>query len=91
MDIQVLGEVNLTIPAWQMGLFIGLVSLSMLWGRTQLGLIVSYLFVFYWGFILYWPSFASVTESNPLAMTFYICCGLAIAFLALLTFFYQSA
>ena len=51
--LQMLGEVNLVIPAWQMGLFIGLVSLSMLWGRSHFGLIVTYLFVLYWGFILY--------------------------------------
>ena len=84
--LQMLGEVNLVIPAWQMGLFVGLVALSMLLGRTQLGLIVTYLFALYWGFILYWPDFIAAAEGDPTALAIYIFCGLAIAFLAVLAF-----
>ncbi len=89
--LEILGEVDLAIPAWQMGLFIGLVSFSMLFGRTQLGLIVTYLFVLYWGFILYWPEFVAAAEGNPMALTLYIVSGLAIAFLAMLAFFSQPS
>jgi hypothetical protein len=88
--LHMLGEVNLVIPAWQMGLFIGLVSLCMLSGRTQLGLIVTYLFVLYWGFILYGPDFVAATGGDPMALAFYIVCGLAIAFLAIIAFFLSS-
>ena len=89
--LQMLGEVNLVIPAWQMSLFIGLVSFSMLMGRTQFGLIVTYLFVFYWGFILYWSDFVAAAGGDPLTLTLYIVCGLAIAFLAVLAFFIQPS
>ena len=85
--LQPLGEVSLVIPAWQMGLFVGLVAISMLLGRTRFGLIVTYLFVLYWGFILYWPSFIAAAGDNPGALALYFVCGLAIAFLALLAFF----
>jgi hypothetical protein len=94
MDIttlQALGEVGLVIPAWQMVLFVGLISLSMLLGRIQLSLIVTYLFVLYWGFILYWPNFVAAAGGNPTALALYIFFGLTIAFLAVLAFFYQPA
>ena len=84
--IQTLGEVSLAIPAWQMGLFVALVSLFMLLGRTQLGLIVTYLFVLYWGFILYWPDFVAAAEGNVVALAIYVVCGLTIVFFALLAF-----
>ena len=89
--LQMLGEVSLAIPAWQMGLFVALVSLFMLLGRTQLGLIVTYLFVLYWGFILYWPKFVAVAEGDPLALAIYVVCGLTIVFLALLAFAYPPS
>lgn len=89
--LQTLGEVGLVIPAWQMGLFVVLTSLFMLLGRIQLSLIVIYLFVLYWGFILYWPNFVAAAGGNPLALALYIFCGLAIAFLAALAFFYRPS
>ncbi len=85
-----LGEISFIIPAWQLGLFVGLISLFMLQGSLQLSLTVVYLFVLYWGFIFYQSSsFVAATEGNPGALTIYIGCGLAIAFLALLAFFYK--
>ncbi len=89
--IQTLGEVNLVIPAWQMGLFVAFVSLFMLLGRTQLGLIVTYLFVLYWGFILYWPKFVDAAEGDPVALAIYAVCGLVLVFLALLSFVYHPS
>lgn len=86
-----LGKVGLVIPAWQMGLFVALISLFMLLGRTQLGLVVTYLFVLYWGFILYWPYFVVAAGGNPMALALYIVCGLAIAFLAVLAFFHHPS
>lgn len=89
MALQTLGKVSLVIPAWQMGLFVGLVGLFMLQGRIQLGLIATYLFVLYWGFILSWPSFIVAAGGNLSALTLYIVCGLTITFLAVLAFFCQ--
>ena len=89
--LQTLGEVSLVIPAWQVGFFVALVALFTLMGRPQVGLIVTYLFVLYWGFILYWLDFVAAAEGNPLALTLYILCGLAIAFLAVLAFFHDPS
>ena len=89
MDIQTLREISPTIPAWQLGLFVGLISLFMLQGSLQLSLTVAYLFVLYWGFILYASNFVAAAEGNPGTLTLYIGCGLVIAFLALLAFFYE--
>ena len=90
MDIQVLGEVSLSIPAWQMGLFVGLVSLFMLQGHIQSGLSVFYLFVLYWGFVVHRSSFVTAAGDNLWVISFYICCGLTLAFLALVMLFYES-
>ncbi len=89
--LQTLGEVSLGIPAWQMGIFLALVSLFMLQSRIKLGLIVTYLFVLYWGFILHGPSFVATAAGIPWALTLYVVCGMATAFLTLLSFFYQSS
>ena len=45
---------ELTIPAWQMALFIAILIIFILIQRIKLCLIITYLFAFYWGFFLYW-------------------------------------
>ena len=89
--LQKLGEASLTIPVWQIGLFVALISLSLLLGRNHLGIVVTYLFILYWGFILYWPDFIAGAEGIPWALALYIVSGLAIVFLAVLAFFRRPA
>ncbi len=88
--IQDLGDVSLAIPAWQMAAFIAIVSVFLLLRRLQLCLLVNYIFVLYWGFILYSPSFVSAAGGNTIALTVYVLSGLAIAGLAIISFFQQS-
>ncbi len=88
--LHALGEIDLSIPAWQMAFFVGMLSILMLFGRIQLALVVTYLFVLYWGFVLYWPHFISVAGEDLMALALYLFSGLAVAFLALLAFFYPS-
>jgi hypothetical protein len=90
-SLQALGEVNFVIPAWQIGLFVALFSLLLLSGRSYLSIVVTYLFILYWGFILHWPDFVAAAEGSSLALTLYIVSGLVIALLAVLAFFYQPS
>ena len=47
------------LPAWPVMLYVLLVSLFMLMRRTELCLLTTFLFTFYWGFSLHWGTFLS--------------------------------
>ena len=89
--LQKLGEASLAIPFWQVGLFVALISLFLLLDRNHLSIVVTYLFILYWGFILYWPDFAAAAEGIPWALALYIVSGLAIVFLTIIAFFSRPA
>ena len=84
MGIQALGEVDLSIEAWQMGLLAGLMAVLFLIRRPHLGLSVTCLFILYWGFIFHWPSFVSAAGSDTLALGLYVVCCAVIIVLAIL-------
>jgi hypothetical protein len=87
---QTMGEVSLCIPAWQMSFLTALVTVFLILGRPQLNIVITYLFVLYWGFSLYWPKFITAADYTPWAFTLYSVCGLALAFLVMLSFFYPA-
>ena len=89
--VQSLGEVSLAIPAWQMAAFVGIISMFLLLRRLQLCLLVNYVFVLYWGFLLYAPSFIGAAGGDTIALAVYILCGLATLSLAIIAFFQQPA
>jgi hypothetical protein len=43
---------ELTIPAYQMAMLLILTTLSLLFGKIRLALIITYLFTLYWGYVL---------------------------------------
>lgn len=77
---------ELGIPAWQMVLHIGLISLFMLTHRTKFCLITSYLFTLFWIFYFFRAYLVSVASGDFLALTAYILFGFALAGLALYAF-----
>ena len=85
--LQTLGEVSVAIPAWQMALLVGMMSVFTLFGRLKLSILVTYVFVLYWGFLVYAPTFIDAAGTSTLAFITYIVCGLAIIVLAITTFF----
>ena len=84
------GLVGLVIPAWQMGFYVGLISISMLLGRYKLCLMTTYVFTFYWGFYLAGKDFVEASGGSLLPLMVYIICGLSIALLALVAFFQEK-
>jgi hypothetical protein len=84
--LRTLGQVGLMIPAQQMGLFVALISLFMLLGRIQTGLLVTFLFVLYWGYVLSWSNFVAAAGENYTALVIYGACGIAIVVLAMIAF-----
>lgn len=68
-----LPDIVLAVPAWQMALYIVIISLFMLADRLKLCLIITYLFTLYWGFFLYWAeAMASVGRLPGLSLIYLI-------------------
>ena len=78
-DAEILYQIavmNLSIPVWQVAIYVGVTTISMLLGRIKLCLITTYLFTLYWGFFLYWGEVMSSLSSFPYMGTLYIVCGM---------------
>ena len=84
-----LSYLELTIPAWQMALFIATLSVFMLIQRIKLCLIITYLFTFYWGFFLYWGDVMTSLDRFPIAATSYLIFG-ALHIVLTLVVLYRS-
>ncbi len=61
-------SVELVIPAWQMALYVSIVSIFMLAQDFKLTLITTYLFTLYWGFFLYFGDFFDSLSTFPPAL-----------------------
>ena len=81
---------EIRIPVYMIISYISIVSMCLLLGRTQLGLAVSFLFVFYVGY-LYNRSFLIETlRGSPLGLVVYAGLGLSIIVLAIISFLSSS-
>jgi len=85
-----LGAVSLPIPAWQMALYIGLMSLAIVWRKTKCCLLTTYLFVFYWGYYQFSSDLMSAAYRDTAAQTAYIFFGLLLLSFTLISFFYEE-
>lgn len=73
-----IGQVGLVIPAWQMALYMGLISIFTLMQRRKLCLIITYIFTLYWGFYLFGGDLLEAFGGSPQVLSIYIICGLVI-------------
>ncbi|MBI2985893.1 MAG: hypothetical protein HYY45_03915 [Deltaproteobacteria bacterium] len=85
-----LGFINLAIPAWQMAIYIALVSFFMFVHETRGCLVTTYLFGLYWGYYLYGRDFLAAANGYPGVVTAYITFGLLLAGFSLLALFYEK-
>lgn len=89
-SIEELGLVNLTIPAWQLALYIGLVTFFMIMHEIRGCLAATYLFGLYWGFYLFGREFLTAAQGNPVVITAYIVMGVCLAVFSLISLFYEK-
>lgn len=82
-----LADITLAVPAWQMALYIVLISILMLADRLKLCLITTYLFTLYWGFFLYWAEAMANIGRLPTYSTIYLIGGIMHVTLTLVAFF----
>ena len=85
-----LGFINLAIPAWQLALYIALVSLFMFMHETRGCLLTIYLFALYWAYYLYGRDFLAAAGGYPTVVTAYIAFGFLLASFGLIALFYEK-
>ena len=85
-----LGFINLAIPAWQMAIYIALITFFMFVHETRGCLLTTYLFTLYWGYYLYGRDFMAATNGYPAMVTAYIGFGLLLAGFSLIALFYEK-
>jgi len=77
-----LSDKTLSVPLSQVLLFTLLMTICMLFGRHKLGLMVSYSFVFFWGFIFNRNYFIDLLGQTTMGLYLYTLFGLLMAVLA---------
>lgn len=85
-----LGLINLTIPAWQLALYMGLFSLFMIMREVRGCLLTTYLFGIYWGYYLSGGGFVASAVGYPPVLTTYILTGLILGIFTLASLFYEN-
>jgi hypothetical protein len=85
-----LSEKEFAIPLWEVIVFVIVISLCLLFGRNRLGLIISYSFVFYWGFVSNMTHFSEMLSHNSWGMPLYIFSGFLMFIVAITGFFVES-
>ena len=68
-------------------LFMSAITVCFLYGRTKLGLVISYCMVFYWGFVYNLSHFVTLLGEASMGFFVYLFCGFVIALFALISFF----
>ncbi len=84
--VDMLSTVNLGVPLYMVISFVVIISLCLLFSRIQLGLAVSYLFVFYIGYFYNKTLLLKVIEGSIIGTIIYASLGLIIIILAIISF-----
>jgi len=71
-----------TIPIWQMALYVVCITICLFARKDRWGMILSYGFVLYWGYIANYEVFGALWSTAY--ATIYFVCGLFIGVLAIL-------
>ena len=79
-----------SIPLLEVVAFIFFNSFCLLFARYKLGLIVTYCFVFYWGFIFNLNYFIDSLKTFAWGMPIYVLCGVLMLIIAITSFMVQS-
>jgi len=81
-----LADKQFAVPLGQMLLFAFLVSICFFLSRHKMGLLISYAFVFYWGFVFNHNYFIDLLGYATTGFFLYVFCGVITAALILIGF-----
>ena len=85
-----LSQREFSVPLLEMCLFVSFISICLLFGRYRMGLLITYCFVFYWGFIFNIKDFITMLGETTSGMQIYIFAGIAMFFIAIISFFIHA-
>jgi hypothetical protein len=82
------GNVEFSIPAHQVCVYILIIVLCLLFAKYRAGLLISFIFTFYWVFIINKDKIRTFTGgSNEMFMVLYFICGAIVVGLSLWSFY----
>lgn len=81
---------DFAVPIWEVVLLIIINSVCLLFGKHKFGLLVSYFFVFYWGFVLNRGYFTDVLGNITWGLYVYSISGIMMATIIIISFFVKS-
>ena len=84
--LNILSTVDLGVQLYMVISFVAIISICLLLSRIQLGLAVSYLFVFYIGYFYNKTLLLNAIEGSITGTVIYVCLGLIIIILAVISF-----
>jgi len=79
-----LSDKTMSVPMGQALIFMTLICLCMLFGRFRLGLLISYMFVYYWGFVFNRSYFVDILGQSTFGMYAYTISGFLMIGLAVM-------
>jgi len=85
-----LADKAISVPMAQVMLFAVIMCFCLLLGRHKLGLLISYAFVFYWGFVFQRNYFIDLLGNTTSGMYLYAVSGVIMFFLALFAVFQKA-
>jgi hypothetical protein len=81
-----INDKDLSVPLGEVITFVFINSFCLLSGRFKLGLLISYCFVFYWGFLFNKNYFVDILGSTNLGLYVYALSGFAMIIIAIIGF-----
>ncbi|MBI3600152.1 MAG: hypothetical protein HY097_05870 [Nitrospinae bacterium] len=88
--LEFINDKDLSIPLGEVITFVFINSLCLLSGRFKLGLLISYCFVFYWGFLFNKDYFVDILGNSSMGLYIYALSGFAMIIIALIGFFVED-
>ena len=77
MQTYYLGK-ELTVPLWEIIAFVAVITLFLIFGKHRLGLIISYITVFFWVFIVNYNNFFDMLNSTSYGLSAYAVSAIAM-------------
>ncbi len=81
---------GLSIPLWEVMLLVLINSICLLLGKHKTGLLMTYLFVFYWGFVFNRSFFTDLMGHFTWGLLLYSVLGAGMIIIIIVSFFVES-
>lgn len=88
--INFFSDKELSVPLGQVAILVIINSFCLLVGKHKLGLLISYVFVLFWGFILNKDYFVAILGGTSWGLAIYAISGFAMVIMFILGFFHDS-